>query len=231
MTDCWRPSNRTKQQKFWMKFFGRNHFNPEYVSESANKMWRIYGFISCLFPTYYLSVSATIEYLHFGFLLNGTDALIFGRDVEVFWFKGVKNINCSDSCCVPSLCDFNYDNHWSEYVHLLNQTSPVDGVIYSLPKVQFLFLLRHYRVFPKIKKRENTQNYRVSVTNILTVSKNSFYQSWNSASLNCEQLGGHLPIFQGRKSLEEFVFLLKSGGIPFMEAIFIGLKVNKKVSC
>ena len=122
MTDCWRPSNHTKQQKFWMTFLGRNYHNPQYISKVTFDRWEIHGFISCLFPTYFLSVSAIIEYFHYGFLLNGTDALIFGRDVEVFWFKGVKNINCSDSCCVPSLCDFNYGNHWSEYVHLLNQT-------------------------------------------------------------------------------------------------------------
>ena len=175
----------------------------------------------------FLSVSAIIEYFHYGFLLNGTDALIFGRDVEVFWFKGVKNINCSERCCVPSQCDFNYDKQWSVHLYLLNQTSPVDGIIYSLPKTQYLFLLRHHRVFRTITKTEN-ENHGLSVTSRLNVSKNSFYQSSNSASLNCEQLGGHLPVFLSRKSIEAFVFLLKSGGIPFMEAIFIGLKLNKK---
>ena len=201
------------------------------------KRWKIRGFISCLFPTYFLSVSAIIEYLYYGFLLNGTDALIFGRDVEVFWFRGVKNFNCSESCCVPSQCDFNYQNNFPGDFYLINQTSPVDGIVYSLPKTQFLFLLRHFRVYrdpaSEIIKREDTQNYRLSITNRLNVSKKSFYQSWNSASLNCEQLGGHLPVFTSRKSIEEFVFLLKSGGIPFMEVIFIGLKVNKEtqVSC
>ena len=235
MTDCWRPSNHTKQQKFWMTFLGWNYRNPEFISEVHvySDRWEVHGFISCLFPTYFLSVSAIIEYFHYGFLLSGTDALIFGRDVEVFWFKGVKNITCSERCCVPSQCDFNYSNYWSEYVYLLNQTSPVDGIIYNLPKTQCLVLLRHHRVFRTITKRENTQNDRVSVTNKLNVSKNSFYQSWNSASLNCERLSGHLPVFLSRKSIEEFVFLLKSGGIPFMEPIFIGLKVNKirQVKC
>ena len=218
MTDCWSLSNSTKQQKFWMTFLGKNYLNQHYITDLIEKRWRIYGFISCLFPTYFLSVSAIIEYFHYGFLFNGTDALIFGRDVEVFWWKGVNNINCSESCCLPSQCDFNYQNNFTEDFYLINQTSPVDGIIYNLGKTHFLFMLKDYRVL---------------FVDPLNVSRKSFYQSWKSASLNCEKLGGHLPVFISRKSIEEFVFLLKSGGIPFMEAIFIGLKVNKEtqVSC
>ena len=45
----------------------------------------------------------------------------------------------------------------------------------------------------------------------------------------CKNLGGHLPVFNNRKEIEEFVFLLKTGRLPLVEAIFIGLYADSKL--
>ena len=53
------------------------------------------------------------------------------------------------------------------------------------------------------------------------------YQSWNSAQKICNETGGHLPEFNSRKDLEEFVSLLKlRPDLPVLEAIYIGLRLN-----
>ena len=51
--------------------------------------------------------------------------------------------------------------------------------------------------------------------------------SWSIAHSLCRDLGAELPYFKNRDELDEFAALLrKSNMVPFVEAIFIGLKYN-----
>ena len=60
-----------------------------------------------------------------------------------------------------------------------------------------------------------------------TYEKENKY-SWSTANTICTQdLGAELPYFKNRDELDEFTALLrKSAYIPFIEAVFIGLKYN-----
>ena len=59
----------------------------------------------------------------------------------------------------------------------------------------------------------------------------TFYHSWNSANIICNRIGGHLPEFNSRKDLEEFVsFLKQRPNLPVLEAIYIGLMLDPDTS-
>ena len=52
--------------------------------------------------------------------------------------------------------------------------------------------------------------------------------SWNDASELCRRSGADLLSFLNRDDLDEFIaMVLKSAKIPFIEAVFIGLKYNE----
>ena len=51
--------------------------------------------------------------------------------------------------------------------------------------------------------------------------------SWNKGYELCQHFGADLPSFMSRDELDELIaLLLKSQTIPFLEAIFIGLRIN-----
>ena len=53
--------------------------------------------------------------------------------------------------------------------------------------------------------------------------------SWNDAANLCSSVGAHLPSFTSREELDDFIHLLRdSSDIPPLEAVFIGLKHNRK---
>ena len=61
-----------------------------------------------------------------------------------------------------------------------------------------------------------------------TWRQEKYKMSWNKATKLCELHGGDLPEFMSKYELDDFIaMLLKSGEVPIVEAIFIGLKYNE----
>ncbi len=57
--------------------------------------------------------------------------------------------------------------------------------------------------------------------------KNGDFHSWNSAHHLCHNISASLPLFVGRRDVEEFVALLKQRyDLPLLEAIFIALRIG-----
>ena len=51
--------------------------------------------------------------------------------------------------------------------------------------------------------------------------------SWNKAYGLCQKIDADLPSFMSRDELDELIaLLLQSQSIPFLEAVFIGLRIN-----
>ena len=57
-------------------------------------------------------------------------------------------------------------------------------------------------------------------------------KSWNEASDICEEIGAHLPYFNSKDDLDEFMDILKQPyNVPLVEMVFIGLhSLYRKVS-
>ena len=201
--------------------------NPLYGNLEPKMLWEIPGYVSCVNPTFFVSIAAIIDYLFNEVLTKGPNsAKLYGRDIEGFLFKGIKDIDCEISCCVPAQCDYKHDKSVPAILNWTN--SPMDGVYYKTPEAEFLFIHRHFRLSTRTKFTDPLERYIFEHKQEFKITKRSFYQSWESASLSCEKLGGHLPVFRNRKSIEQFINLLKTKGIPFIEAIFIGLKMDSK---
>ena len=146
--------------------------------------------------------------------------------VEVFWLKGSDNINCSIDCCVPSQCEGLVQKNSKRI--LLNGINEVEELTFNVRQTVLTLILKNYKLFNDEKALEDlptprTGKYTLPIDWV-------FYNSWNSVSSICKNLGGgHLPVFNSRKEIEEFVFLLKTGRLPLVEAIFIGLYADSKL--
>ena len=79
------------------------------------------------------------------------------------------------------------------------------------------------------------QKFKGSIADLINskvdyVSK-EYMVSWNTASKWCKSINAYLPYFSSREELDELLALLKLlRGIPPLEGIFIGIKINKSVS-
>ena len=55
-------------------------------------------------------------------------------------------------------------------------------------------------------------------------------KSWNESAKLCNYIGGYLPQFESKEKLSAFLALMKSQNIAGIEAIYIGLKTEGKVT-
>jgi len=105
---------------------------------------------------------------------------------------------------------------YRKHIHFAN-AKPVECV-----KVQDFFCLKFSSVLSK-----GDYNYIFLTKFKNQIMSNNYSLSWNRASMICRELGGHLPYFENREVLDEFLALIKfSDGLPLIHSLFIGLQLN-----
>ena len=85
----------------------------------------------------------------------------------------------------------------------------------------------------KLTRNRNNMIKYLLIGNLNSYFNDIDYQhklSWAEASELCQQFDGDLPSFMSRDEMNEVIaLLLKSQRIPFLEAIFIGLRFNENM--
>ena len=233
------PQERNFEQDFVLYVDGTNYLKTRFIERQIILNWPIEGSVSCFNPTFLLSLSGTITYFqleqfhgfreptnqyHHSMPVNER---VWPKEshVEVFWLKGSDSINCSIDCCIPSHCESLVQNNSKRI--LLNGINEVEELTFNVRQTVFTLILKNYKLFNDEKALEDLPTprrgkYTLPIDWV-------FYNSWNSVSSICKNLGGFLPVFNSRKEIEEFVFLLKTGRLPLVEAIFIGLYAESKL--
>ena len=230
---------RDRQDDFVLHVDSTNYSRTRFIGRQIILNWPIEGSVSCFNPTFLLSLSGTITYFqleHFHGYREPTNQYqhsmpvnerVWPKEshVEVFWLKGSDSINCGIDCCVPSHCEGLVQINSKRI--LLNGINEVEELTFNVKQTVFTLILKNYKLFNDEKALEDlptprTGKYTLPIDWV-------FYNSWNSVSSICKNLGGFLPVFNSRKEIEEFVFLLKIGRLPLVEAIFIGLYADSKL--
>ena len=156
---------------------------------------------------FFLSISGTV-YIESVMPVNLGDT--WSPDhMEVFWMNGIPNVNCAVICLLKKNCKRN-KRHIDISIKLPHSSETVDGIMINLTEIKTLcVLLRNYEIF----RGKQAPHWGKRIPD-----DERLYQSWTSASLICDELGGYLPVFNSRKDLEDLdldlVSFLKTGRFP-----------------
>ncbi len=118
----------------------------------------------------------------------------------------------------------------SEYVSMFSSASaekPVKpALLDSLPVIRQHFKNGIYNIFPiNLGSHMALLDYFV-VSVELSYEEDSFH-SWLTVSKSCNKISAHLPVFLEEADAEEFITFLKvRDDLPWMGAVYIGLKVR-----
>ena len=212
--DCSLPRNNTQSRTFIVTIDVKNRLDRRYFFSQTISDWAIKGILSCAEPSFYLATAGTTQVLK----VTNSEMNDFNKHVNIFWWKGVRAINCELYLC---------ENRALSHVRLDLQSSQgrktIEAIAVNLTRVSLYFILRNYEFFnnPQAAQRAKYGNETRRLDEDETL-----FQSWNSASLICKGTGGYLPVFTSRKELEEFITFLKTGSLPMVEALYIGLTFN-----
>ena len=210
MESCFVKENGTDpKHDFMLRIIAQNR---ALLYKQTTGDWYIRGQVSCSEPAFFLSIPCTV-FIKYVKPVKSSHTRILDH-VEVFWFDGIPNVNCTVICCLLEKNCKGNRNHINISLKLPNSNKTVEGIMMNLTKIKTLYLmLRNYEIFSG--KQSPDQGKMIP-------NDERLYQSWTSASLICNELGGYLPVFNSRKDLEDFISVLKTGRFPMIETIYIG---------
>ena len=231
--DCLKRNKTNLLKRLEIFIISFNYFNMTTHQSQMISNWKIKIRISCLEPVFYVSIPGYFSNVQYIMSVENISA-----KVEALWIKGILNANCSLKCCTAFTCLTNAPPYNSSFLNLPNDSKPLQVVKQGISKglVHLIFrnyglssdrpLIVHERILLGVLSSALSAGHTMQVHNNMRIGDESLFLSWNSALLICKRFGGHLPVFNSRKEIEEFVSILKDGHFPLIEALFIGLHMD-----
>ena len=214
--DCSLPSNSTHihSHPFVVTIDSTNRLDRKHFFSQRISDWAIDGIFSCTEAAFYLATAGTSQILQ----VKYSEMNSFNKDINIFWWKGIREINCELHVCEKYLL-----SHVPLDLQLSRGRKTIEAVTVNLTQVSLYFILRNYKIFNDAQVAQRAKY--INDTKVLDEDE-TLFQSWNSASLTCSNIGGYLTVFTSRKELEEFITVIKTGRLPLLEALYIGLTFN-----
>ena len=155
---------------------------------------------------YCISLPGEYESVEFQFGDSNSISLLKTTVIQTIWLQEVYRSFRPFNYELPIFCDNRYFRTLTFY----------DYCIFLKTSNQ-----KSYLFFRKYYEPVNLINYDNSVLK-------KWDRTWNEASELCESVGGHLPVFNSRDDLDEFLAIFKvTPYMPAIPAIYIGFSVNE----
>ena len=187
MDNCFVKENGTDRKHDFMMWIIAH--NRALLYKQTIGDWYIRGQVSCSEPAFFLSIAGIVFMKYVKPVKSNYTRNL--DHVEVFWFNGIPNVNCAVICCLLEKNCKGNKHHTVISVKLPNSNKTMEGIMMNLTEIKTLYLiLRNYEIFSG--KQPPDQGKMIPDDELL-------YQSWTSAYLICDELGGYLPVFNSRK--------------------------------
>ena len=173
-----------------MIIYSTNQLDRKYFFSQRISDWVINGILSCAEPVFYLATAGTSRILE----LTYSQMNSFNKDIDIFWWKGIREISCE-----LYVCEKHSLSHVPLDLQLSSGRKTIEAVTVNLIQVSLYFILRNYEIFNDVHMTQRAKY--INDTKVLDEDE-TLFQSWNSASLICSDIGGYICLYlQAGKNL------------------------------
>ncbi len=240
---CFQEKKNNQKVVFRIRVMKNSEYNPwnVFLTEKS-PLWNLRIILTCEEPTHYISLAGFMEVRLYNMRGRFTQQ---NTVVEAFWPRALAQhkLKFQGRSCTKEDCQLLYSHFTLRYNYKASSLLPRpfhDGA--ELPETFLLLKIKSWDdimsgTYLKTGKHDEKlfnsfypnlpRGAFKKYKKVLLKDQTSFY-SWNTARNFCMKHRADFPVFRNREELKNFLYFLKTSEPPSIEAIYIGLKLDKK---